>query len=217
MLLRIALLPTIVGLLCASQHVPVVDITREFELEAGVAPYPFKSFPAEFVQKVLKEGVDWSLDPRGIVTAVKNQGPHGYCGTFGRVQNAEGQYALHSGHPPRNLTIEQLIDCVGWDRDQMPSILGDPSAKTPGLMSEEDYPYDISKYRDQDPPIPGHPCRFNTTKVVTDYGKLITNKTGVAPGAGEDQFAAFIYHNGPCSGGCWYEHRPQYFLRWLWS
>jgi len=184
------------------QHVPVPDILQDFEMEsARVTPYPFKPFPREYVQQALKKGIDWSLDPRGIVTPVKNQGPHGYCGTFGRIQNAEGQYALHSGHPAQSLSVEQLVDCVGWARDQMPSILGLASAKTPGLMSERDYPYNISKYRDQEPPIPGNPCKFKESKIVADYGKRITNMTGVKPGAGEDQLAAFIHHNGPVSTG----------------
>lgn len=186
----------------ASPHVPVQNMLHEFETEtATIQPYPFKAFSDGYVQKALKDGADWSLDPRGIVTTVKNQGPHGYCGTFGRVETAEGQYALHSGHPARNLSIEQLIDCVGWSRNQMPSILGFPSALTPGLMDWEDYPYNISKYPDTNPPVPGNPCKFDAAKVVPAYGQQITNLTGVEARAGEDQFAAFIHHNGPCSGG----------------
>merc|ERR1719335_2072407 len=98
---------------------------KEFELENAGDTYPFQPFPSSYVKKALADGADWTHDPRGIVTAVKNQGPHGYCGTFGRVENAEGQYALHSGQPARNLSIEQLIDCVGWAKPQLPSILGE--------------------------------------------------------------------------------------------
>ena len=52
----------------------------------------FKAFSEGYVQKALAESVNWTA--RGAVTPVKNQGPHGYCGTFGRVASAEGQFAL---------------------------------------------------------------------------------------------------------------------------
>ena len=47
--------------------------------------------------------------------------PHstGYCGTFGRVAAAEGQFALRSGHGLRNFSEEELVDCIGWDKDQV--------------------------------------------------------------------------------------------------
>merc|ERR1712080_71620 len=66
-------------------------------------------------------------------------------------------------------------------------------------MSEEDYPYDISKYPDADPPIPGHPCRFDKKKVIND--SKATNRIRIPAKYGEDQFAAFIHHNGPVSCG----------------
>lgn len=144
--------------------------------------------------------MDWTLDPRGIVTSVKDQGPHGYCGTFGRLATAEGQYAMHSGHAARNLSVEQLVDCVGWANPQMPSILGQAGSETPGLMAWEDYMYDTSSYEDTNPPVPGHPCVFDASKVVLDYGRDIIGQT--SPGShGEDQAAAFIHHNGPVSCG----------------
>ena len=118
-----------------------------------------------------------------MVTAVKNQGPHGYCGTFGRVSTAEGQYALRSGQPARNLSVEQLIDCVGWAKAQVPSILGEDGSETPGLMAWEDYPYDISSYPDTNPPVPGHPCVVDQSK-VPNYA---TNITGLTSPSGQTE------------------------------
>ena len=76
---------------------------------------PFRAFSATYVTKALREGVDWRK--KGAVTPVKNQGPHGYCGTFGRVGSAEGQYALKSGRGLVSFSEEELIDCIGWDKD----------------------------------------------------------------------------------------------------
>jgi len=210
-------------LLCAAAHEDLQkgrggpNMQLEFDMEKeGITPYPFKPFSKSYVQRALSDGVDWTTDPRGVVTAVKNQGPHGYCGTFGRIDNAEGQYALHSGQPARNLSVEQLVDCVGWSRNQMPSILGLPGAKTPGLMSWEDYPYNISKYPDTNPPVPGNPCKFDPAKVVPQYSSRITNMTGPA-GSDEDQAAAFIHHNGPTSCGVnanvFAHHDGEWFVR----
>lgn len=172
---------------------------QEFERDLETVKYPFQEFPASYLEKALAEGVDWTLDPRGVVTAVKNQGPHGYCGTFGRLGTAEGQYALHSGQPARNFSVEQLVDCVGWSNNQLPAILGEAGSQTPGLMAWEDYPYDVSKYPDTSPPVPDHPCAFDASKVVPNYAG-ITGATSPA-GQSEDQAAAFIHHNGPVSCG----------------
>jgi hypothetical protein len=59
--------------------------------------------------------------------------------------------------------------------------------------------YNLSKYPDQDPPIPGNPCRFQASKVVPATPGFFTFRTGQAPS--EDQLAAFIHHNGPVSAG----------------
>jgi len=87
------------------------DVMREFEIDnddGSNGGFAFQPFSAAYVEKALFEGVDWTLDPRHIVTSVKDQGPHGYCGTFGRLATAEGQYALHSGHLARNFSVEQV-------------------------------------------------------------------------------------------------------------
>ena len=52
----------------------------------------FKPFPSAFVAEAKRASVDWRL--KGAVTPAKDQGPYGYCGTFGRTAAAEGQYAL---------------------------------------------------------------------------------------------------------------------------
>lgn len=188
---------------CAGQHQNGrggPDMANEFEQDFQSVTYPFQAFPSSYVENALVEGADWTTDPRGVVTSVKNQGPHGYCGTFARVNTAEGQYAIHSGQPARNFSIEQLVDCVGWSKNQLPSLLGEEGSETPGLMAWEDYPYNISKYPDTNPPVPFNPCKFDQSKVVPDYATHITGTTSPG-GQTEDQAAAFIHHNGPVSCG----------------
>jgi hypothetical protein len=61
-------------------------------------------------------------------------------------------------------------------------------------------PYNETAYPDQDPPIPGNPCRFDASKVVAgSAGGAFTNYTGGAPS--EDQLVAFVHHNGPTQTG----------------
>ena len=63
-----------------------------------------------------------------------------------------------------------------------------------------DYPYNLSSYPDQDPPIPGNPCRYEKSKIVKGTDANFFNAhTGGAPN--EAQMAAFIHHNGPVSAG----------------
>ena len=67
-------------------------------------------------------------------------------------------------------------------------------------MTTAEYPYNLTKYKDQDPPIPGNPCRYNRKKVVKGSdGGYFNATTGAAPN--ETQLAAFIFHNGPASTG----------------
>ena len=53
-------------------------------------------------------------------------------------------------------------------------------------MNTKDYPYNLTDYPDQDPPIPGNPCKFDAAKVIpgTD-NNAFTFATGAAPN--EDQ------------------------------
>merc|ERR1719188_1013768 len=92
-------------------------LEAEFARQRGGQPIiPFRRFSADYVRSALATPTDWM--ERGAVTPAKDQGAHGYCGTFGRVAAAEGQYALRSGQGLRNFSEEELVDCVGWNRDQ---------------------------------------------------------------------------------------------------
>jgi hypothetical protein len=160
-------------------------------LRAQTAPQiPFVNFSAAYVARAKATPTNYTA--LGAVTPVKDQGPHGYCGTFGRMVDAEGQYMLE-GNALESFSEEMLIDCIGWDQDQFDYF----AAK--GLMTTADYPYNETDYPDQDPPIPGNPCRYDATKVVANTPGFFNATTGWAPN--EDQLAAFIHHNGPVSAG----------------
>ena len=160
-------------------------------LRAQTAPQiPFVNFSAAYVSRA--KATPTNFTALGAVTPVKDQGPHGYCGTFGRMVDAEGQFKLE-GNALTSFSEEMLIDCIGWDRDQF----GFFEAK--GLMTTADYPYNETDYPDQDPPIPGNPCRYDAAKVVANTPGFFNATTGWAPD--EDQLAAFIHHNGPVSAG----------------
>jgi cathepsin L len=168
------------------------QLEAEFALQlSGGSNYPFKPFSAEYVAKALKTETDWRT--KGLVTPAKDQGAHGYCGTFGRVAAAEGQFAMRSQHGLRNFSEEELVDCIGWDKDQF-SYFSDK-----GFMDTAIYPYNTTG-PDMDPPIPGHPCLYNKNEVIkgTADGKF-NNMTGAAPS--EDQLVAFLHHNGPVQTG----------------
>jgi hypothetical protein len=162
------------------------------ELQRLGSSYPFKLFNQSYVNHALATPVDWVA--KGAVTPAKDQGPHGYCGTFGRVGAVEGQYVLRGGFPATQFSEEELVDCIGWDRDQFSYFAPN------GFMTSLDYPYNLSSYPDSDPPIPGNPCRFEKSKVVKGTsGGVFTDSTGGAPN--EDQMAAFVYRNGPLQTG----------------
>jgi hypothetical protein len=151
---------------------------------------PFKNFSDSYVKRALATPTDWV--EKGAVTPVKDQGAHGYCGTFGRVGQAEGQFMIKTG-PLVSFAEEMLVDCVGWDNDQY-------SFFAPlGFMPTALYPYNTTG-PDMDPPIPGNPCRYNTSDVVQGTNNFLFNgSSGQAPD--EAQMAAFIHHNGPVSAG----------------
>ena len=77
---------------------------------------PFKNFSAAYVKKALATPTNWTS--AGAVTPVKDQGEHGYCGTFGRVAACEGQFFLKAKSGLFSFSEEELIDCIGWDQDQ---------------------------------------------------------------------------------------------------
>jgi C1A family cysteine protease len=94
--------------------------------------YPFLPFSDAYVKKALAEPTNWTA--LGAVTPVKDQGPHGFCGTFGRVGSAEGQWAL-KGNALTSFSEQMLVSCIGWDADQF-------SYFSPrGFMTSQDYPY----------------------------------------------------------------------------
>ena len=87
--------------------VPVVladpgEMEREFAVMVASAAVP-ERFSDEFVSHALATGVDWRT--KGAVTAAKDQGAHGYCGTFGRTCAFEGQYAMHAGRLRRGTPV----------------------------------------------------------------------------------------------------------------
>lgn len=94
------------------------QLEAEWAAQARNAPtVPFRPFSDGYVSRALATPTNWTA--KGAVTAVKNQGPHGYCGTFGRVGSAEGQFALKAGKGLVSFSEEELVDCVGWDKDQV--------------------------------------------------------------------------------------------------
>ena len=74
-------------------RMPRGALLLEEQRQLGSAPQvPFTNFSDAYVASALATSTNWTA--LGAVTPVKNQGEHGYCGTFGRVASAEGQYAL---------------------------------------------------------------------------------------------------------------------------
>jgi len=165
-------------------------VSEEYE-RAMIGAVPFRNFPESYVEMVKKTSIDWR--EKGAVTPAKDQGPLGFCGTFGRVAAAEGQFAIHTSQL-RNFSEEELIDCIGWDQDQFKYF------SQHGFMDMSAYPYIPNGTTTDEPPIPGKPCKYDTKKVIqgTENGKF-TNVTGHAPS--EDQLVAFLYHNGPVQTG----------------
>jgi hypothetical protein len=90
-----------------------------------------------------------------------------------------------------------MTDCVGWDLGQG-SVITD---RKTGFISWEKYPYNLTNYPDVDPPVPGNPCRYDELKPPIEGSNGFTNTTAVPGDAGEDQFAAFVHHNGPVQAG----------------
>ena len=88
--------------------------------------YPWRDFSAAYVKSALADPKNWTA--LGLVTPVKDQGPHGYCGTFGRVGAAEGQFAMRKGGPLTSFSEEELVDCIGWGASH--------SARSPPFFSD---------------------------------------------------------------------------------
>jgi hypothetical protein len=112
-------------------------LEAELQLHSSRA-VPFKPFSAEFVKHALAKGADWR--EKGAVTPAKDQGAHGYCGTFGRTCAFEGQYAIHSGHGLRNFSEEELVECIGWTTDQFGYVAGTDTEPGHGFVDMRVYP-----------------------------------------------------------------------------
>jgi hypothetical protein len=69
------------------------------------------------------------------------------------------------------------------------------AAREPALESAADYPFNLTHWSDRQPP----PCRLDASKILP--GSTFSNKTSVPRSAGEEQLAAFVYHNGPMQVG----------------
>ena len=114
-------------------------LEAEWKLQS-VPTLPFIPFSPSYVKAALAEPTNWTA--KGAVTPVKNQGPHGYCGTFGRVGSVEGQWFLkgpgreHGGNLV-SFSEEELVDCIGWSADQSGYFT------THGFMTTADYPYNL--------------------------------------------------------------------------
>jgi C1A family cysteine protease len=168
------------------------DIAAEFE-RMSANSVPFQRFSEEYVAHALATGVDWRT--KGAVTPAKDQGSHGYCGTFGRTCAAEGQFAIHAGRGLRNFSEEQLVECIGWTKDQFGYF------SEHGFMDMAIYPYVKAGYPDQNPPIPGHPCMYDKSKVIAGTDNMAFTNTTSPAHNDEAQLAAWIFKNGPVNSG----------------
>jgi len=103
-----------------------------------------KVLPKKNIESLPKT-FDWR--DRGAVTAVKDQEQCGSCWAFSVTENIESQWILagHATNTTLALAPQQLVDCdwtdLGCDGGN-PTFAYDYIRRAPGLMSEEDYPYE---------------------------------------------------------------------------
>jgi len=98
------------------------NMEHEFDMELKEARFPFQKFPASYLKKALAEGVDWTLDKRGVVTSPKNQGHHGYCGTFSRV--AQQRASMSCIRDNRLVTLASSSRSSATDHTTMERMVG---------------------------------------------------------------------------------------------
>ena len=153
--MRLIFLFSIVGAVDSQGYKKLAPGQVQREVFSQGAPrFTFKNFSTAYVNLAKSTPTNWNT--LGAVTPVKDQGPHGFCGTFGRVGSAEGQWVLRGGGELTSFSEQMLVDCIGWDQDQYSFFSG------LGFMTSKDYPYNESDYPDADPPIPGNPCVFGS-------------------------------------------------------
>ena len=73
----------------------------------------------------------------------------------------------------RIFSEEQLVECIGWTKDQFGYVAGSATEPGHGFEDMNVYPpYVEAGYKDTNPPIPGHPCKYDKSKVIvgTDSG-----------------------------------------------
>ncbi|XP_063408693.1 cathepsin L-like [Mytilus trossulus] len=122
----------------------------------------------------LPDSFDWV--PKNVVTSVKNQGAAGSCWAFSTIENVEGQWAL-SGQPLLNLSVEQVVDCDGFEDISRknadcgvfggwPYLAYQYIMKTGGIESSRDYGYcsgDTDTKHQENNCLPCPPPGFNST------------------------------------------------------
>jgi hypothetical protein len=91
-LLLVALLLAGSALSAQPEHDWPLDYRPEDLTAAGVTP--FRSLPQSYIDKALKDDVDWRK--KGVVTVAKGQ-TGGNCGTWARTSAGESTFALGGG------------------------------------------------------------------------------------------------------------------------
>jgi hypothetical protein len=170
--------------------------------DSGVTP--FRSLPQSYIDKALKDDVDWRT--KGVVTVAKWQ-TGGNCGTWARTSAGESSYALgggggtgiswpngHAVNALRNFSEQQSLDCVP------PGEGGSWFFYNGGFESLEDYPTNRSDHGKPG----GAPCKLDKSKIIPNTGKF-SNRTdpqhALDPKINKSEaIAAFIHYNGPCQG-----------------
>jgi len=116
---------------------------------------------------------DWR--PKGVVTAVKDQGQCGSCWAFSTTENIESVWMLAHGlknDTMKPLAPQQIVDCDTTDEGcngGFPASAYDYVQKAGGLETEADYPYHAVDQQ----------CHFSASKV---YAKISNFKYATSRG-----------------------------------
>jgi len=116
---------------------------------------------------------DWR--PKGVVTAVKDQGQCGSCWAFSTTENIESVWMLAHGlknDTMKSLAPQQIVDCDTTDEGcngGFPASAYDYVQKAGGLETEADYPYHAVDQQ----------CHFSASNV---YAKISNFKYATSRG-----------------------------------